>query len=751
MGKKKQTKSHLPSKSQNDESHAVPGTVEKKKAGPSIAAGKQALFSLIIFVVFFVGVEFILALSGVKPILLTEDPLVGFSSNVPLFVEQRRGDGTVILRTAKNKLTHFNDQAFPKTKRNHSYRIFTVGGSTTQGRPFDHKVSFGGWLQAFLDTAEPGRNWEVINAGGASYASYRVARLMQELAHYQPDLFIVYSGHNEFLEERSYGGLADTPSWAIDINSMLNSTRIYSGMKRLYDSWRPDSMQQARKRYEVSGEVDTILKYTYGPTSYSRDDELHKQIVSHYRLNLERMVLLARDAGAEIIFVTPATNLRDFSPFKSEHSEGVSDAAENRFNALFKQGYELHNSGKFQEALVAYRHALEIDDRYADLLFQMGRAHFDLKNYDEAEKYFWLAVDEDVAPLRMLSSMQENLVEIAEKHQVPLVDFQKILKSAYLPKYGHAVFGKEFFLDHVHTKIDGYQILGLGLFDKLIDLGIVSSDATLSASQINTVTQQVTSSMNKSDHYKSLFQLAKVLDWAGKFEAAQNLYLRHMELFGPQGDVYAQLGMVSAKRGHNAEAIDFFRKAIAAGHETPEVYIWLANTYRNQGNFSMAMQAYEDKLQLDGNKVEAHTFFGIQYAFQSDNESALDHFRQALQLDPEFLPARRNLVVTLFSLGEYDEALARGQVLLKSYPDEFRIHYVVARILQRQGDRDEAIRHYSEALRLAPDFKEAQDGLEEAKKRSNSRVSEGVGSESNARVRVESPGPDRIELLASIL
>jgi tetratricopeptide (TPR) repeat protein len=704
------------SKKQNDEVQIASGALQKKKGGQLIAVGKQLLFSLIIFVVFFGGIELILALSGVKPILLTEDPLVGFSSNVPLFVEQRQTDGTVILKTAKNKLDHFNDQAFPKTKQKNSYRIFTVGGSTTHGRPFDHKVSFGGWLQAFLNAAEPGRNWEVINAGGSSYASYRVAKLMQELVQYQPDLFIVYSGHNEFLEERSYGGLADLPSWVIDLDSMLNGTRTYSGMKRLYDSWRPDSMQQAKKRYEVSGEVDTVLKYTIGPTSYHRDDNLRKQIVSHYRLNLERIVLLARDAGAEIIFVTPADNLKDFSPFKSEHKEGVSSEAENRFNRSFEKGNNLHAAGKLYEALAAYRQALSIDERYADLLFQVGRVLFDLKNYAEAEKFFWRAIDEDVAPLRMLSSMQKSLVDVAESQTVPLVDFQQILRHEYSQKYDHAVLGNEFFLDHVHTNINGYRILGLGLFDKLINLGIVSSDATLSASQIETVTRQVTSSMSKSDHNKSLFQLARVLDWAGKFDAAQNLFLRHLEVFGPQGDVYAQLGMISAKKGNNAEAINYFRKAISDGYKNPEVYTWMANTYRNQGNFSLAMQAYEDKLQLDGNRVEAHTFFGIQFAYQGDNESALHHFKEALQLDPDFLPARRNLVVTLFSLKQYDEAMAKGQAILNGHPDEYRIHYVVGAILLRQGDKNEAIKHYSEALRLAPDFKEAQDGLKEAQK-----------------------------------
>jgi len=716
MGKKTVTRPRFQSSKEKDKAKSINTDRQEKNTGGLLAAGKHVLFSLIIVGGFFAGLEFFLAVVGVKPILLTEDPLVGFSSNVPLFVEQRDSSGRIVLRTAKNKLDRFNDQVFPKVKGENTYRIFTVGGSTTYGRPFNHKVSFGGWLQAFLEAAEPGTNWEVINAGGSSYASYRVAKLMQELVRYEPDLFIVYSGHNEFLENRSYGKLADLPAWVIELDSMLSGTRTYSGMKRLYDYWRPESLQRARKRYELSGEVDAVLNYTIGPTSYHRDDELRGQIADHYRLNLERMALVARDAGAEIIFVTPAENLKDFSPFKSEHRTGLSDDAKNLFNRFFEQGDKLYVAGKLHQALDEYRKALDIDERVADLHFRIGQVLFELKNYREAEKAFWRAVDEDVAPLRMLSSLQKNLVDVADSHDVPLVDFQQILKQVYLQNYGQPVPGSEFFLDHVHASIEGYRILGLELFNELADLGIVSSDDTLSATQIETVTRRVTSSLTSVDHNKSLFQLAKVLDWAGKFDAARTLYLRHLEVFGPAGDVYAQLGMVSAKMKNDAEAIDYLQKAIDAGYRKPDVFVWLANTYRNQGDHSKAVQAYKDKLEVDGNKVEAYTFFGIQHALQGDNEPALEEFKKALQLDPDFLPARRNLVITLFALNEYERALARGKAILKTHPDEFRIHYVVGAILLQKGQANEAKKYFSQALELAPEFKEAQDGLKKALK-----------------------------------
>ena len=119
---------------------------------------KQFVFVLIITAAFFGGLEMTLALFGIQPISSTEDPLVGFAGNNPLFVEDQQG-GKTILTTAKNKIDFFNPQTFPKLKQETSYRIFCMGGSTTFGRPYDDRTSFCGWLRSFLQAADPSRNW----------------------------------------------------------------------------------------------------------------------------------------------------------------------------------------------------------------------------------------------------------------------------------------------------------------------------------------------------------------------------------------------------------------------------------------------------------------------------------------------------------------------------------------------------------------------------------------------------------------
>ena len=74
---------------------------------------KKALFSLLTLVVFFGLIELVLVVIGVKPISYEEDPYVGFSSQIPLYVDAGSGGR---METSRNKLAYFNKQNFSKEK-----------------------------------------------------------------------------------------------------------------------------------------------------------------------------------------------------------------------------------------------------------------------------------------------------------------------------------------------------------------------------------------------------------------------------------------------------------------------------------------------------------------------------------------------------------------------------------------------------------------------------------------------------------
>lgn len=674
---------------------------------------KNILFTVITVSLFFAGLELVLAVSGVRPVLLSEDPLVGFADNVPLFVEAAAEDGSVILRTADNQIRWFNYQEFPQHKASTSYRIFCMGGSTTYGRPYSDRASFCGWLRTYLKAADPTRNWEVINAGGISFASYRVARLMDELSRYQPDLFIVYSGHNEFLEERSYGGLIDLPAWVINLNATLSGTRTYSVMKKLIDAMQPAVHAAAQQGSTLSGDVDEILNHSVGPDSYHRDDVLKQQIITHYRLNMRRMVRIARSAGADIVFVQPASNIKDMSPFKSEHKPGLDEQAKQEWQSLYERARELQDAGNADGALAVYRQALDIDDRYADLHYRIGQVLFELGRYDAAETAFRRAIEEDVVPLRILDSMQGIVAEVAAEENVPLIDFPGLIREAYLARYEHAIPGEEYFPDHVHTNIEGYRLLGLALFDQLVEQGVATPDASWGEARIEAVGQELIAGLDPRVEGRALLTLGRVLDWAGKHYEAYHLFQRALEILGPSPRLYDRLARSAFICGKYDESIHYLRETLAHYPGIPEVNTRLAILLEKQGAIDAAIEHCRAELEL--NPTDHYTHAGLANLLdrQGDDAGALRHYEIALELKPDYEYVLVKLAYLLIEHNRYDEALSHAQEALRINPEQHRAYIALGLIMKNRGEPEQAIEHFSQALRLQPGDEVARENLQQ--------------------------------------
>lgn len=674
---------------------------------------RNLLFTIIIVTGFFAITEFILGIAGVQPLLLTEDPLVGFADNIPQFIKTTRKDGVEMYVTPKNKLNMFNFQAFPVNKSENTYRIFCLGGSTTYGRPYTDRLSFCGWLRAYLHAADPATNWEVINAGGISYASYRVARMMNELRNYQPDLFIVYSGQNEFLEQRSYDALQKLPAWVINLDARLSGTRLYSAMKRTLDALRSATNEISVKRDELSGEVDEILNHTMGPESYSRDDNLRQEVILHYRLNLIRMSKIADSADADIIYIRPVANLRDMSPFKSEHRNNMDLDTLLQWQTLYRHALQLQREGKPDEALAKFRKALRLDDRYADLHFRIGLLLFTQHHYEKAEASFIRAIEEDVAPLRILPSMQQIVTDVADAEDAPLIDFQAMLKSVYREKYGHTVFGKEYFTDHVHTSYEGYDLLGMALFNQLVTQGTAHPDALWSEVRAKAVRQQIVAGIDPQDEAMSFVSLGSVLIWAGKYREAQAMFQRALEIRGDDDFLYLRLANIAMATGVPDEALYYLKKI----QSMPTVNTRLGIIMLQQEKADKAITYCEAEMQQHHESYMPHVCIAQALAKKGDFDSAQQHFERALELKPNKTVIHLQYASFLLDRQRYDEAIDHAREVLRINPADFQAHNTLAAIMLATGKLEQAGHHITEALRLQPGSDSAMHKLKQLQAR----------------------------------
>jgi tetratricopeptide (TPR) repeat protein len=609
--------------------------------------------------------------------------------------------------TARNKLGLFNPQRFGLDKDPDAYRIFCVGGSTTYGRPYNDMTSFCGWLRAMLPKADPTRKWEVINAGGISYASYRAAMLMEELIDYKPDLFIIYSGQNEFLEHRTYEQIISMPKALRGIGAITSKTRIYTVVKHIVERLSTKTTSTANEATDLLGEVNTILENTVGTEAYHRDRKLQEQIVEHYHYNLMRMIDIARSVDARAILVRPASKLRNCSPFKSQHRNGLSGTDLKKWQILFDSANKAYASGRWNDALEATNKAFAIDDQYADLYYLYGRVLWQLKRYDQAKKAFIRAKDEDICPLRALTTMENIVLEVATRQDVPLVDF-----IALTEKYSeHATAGEDLFLDHVHPTIEGNRLLALALLEMMSSQGIVHPAQTWNDMAMQQVKEGVESYLDTNTHAVALCNIAKLYAWCGKFEDGYRLALRAIEMSPTTAEAYSQAAVNVAGMRRIDEAINYCRQSLRLKPDSFEIHNYLGGMLAAQGKLNEAISHYRLALGIKGDYSKAHNNLGHALQSQGKLDEAIHHYRQALQAKPYSAKAHNNLGAALKSQGKIDEAIGHYYQALKTDPDYAEPHYNLALTFMAQSKLDEALGHFQQVRRIKGDWPEALAGI----------------------------------------
>lgn len=411
------------------------------------------LLAVVLGLLPFVLCEVTLRAIGVGEPTEATHPAIGFKAINPLF-ELNETAGRYEI--AKSRQAYFYPDSFASEKIAAEFRIFCLGGSTVQGRPYSIETSFTTWLELSLNAADPKRQWEVVNCGGVSYASYRLVPILKELLAFEPDLFVIYTGHNEFLEARTFADIR--PATTLSQVRTLNLLRsMWNGSSRLEGTGRPQQI--------LNAEVDALLDYRGGLADYHRDAAGQEAIARQYGENLKEMIDLARSANVPLVLMNPASNLKDTPPFKIEPRADLDEQEAMEFEHLLQRSRAPSDADEKLELLEA---AVDIDGQHAGARFLLAHAYLARNEVDEARKQFVHAKDEDVCPLRMIESFHDVLRSLAETTATPLIDVRGNFES----RATDGIPGDGFFLDHIHPSINNHQVIAQLLVEHLVGTGV---------------------------------------------------------------------------------------------------------------------------------------------------------------------------------------------------------------------------------------------------------------------------------------
>ncbi len=406
-----------------------------------------------------------------------DDPLVSLTGTQPLFVLDDANPSEPCWRIPEQRMNFFRPATFLATKPKHAKRIFVLGGSTVQGRPYETETAFSTWLQLRLQSTSPDTLIEVVNCGGVSYASYRVSRILSEVLTHEPDAIVLYTGHNEFLESRSYADALTMPEsqqWVSRIASKLRTVReirrwLASGTKT----------EAVDLRSQMSAEVDTRLDHSDGLAQYHRDVSWRGEVEQHFAGTLQRMVAACQKARVPIIVCVPASDLVKTSPFKIENEPSFAGETQAEFDAAWGKATGTTADLSQAERMAECKKCLKLDPDHAGANYLLGLWAYNDGKSDIARDYLVCARDNDVCPLRATSPIVEAVRQTIREFDLPYVDVPKLLdhRNARDLPIPDSIPDPQRFVDHVHPTIGGHQMIADAVALELERMGWPEADA----------------------------------------------------------------------------------------------------------------------------------------------------------------------------------------------------------------------------------------------------------------------------------
>ncbi len=674
---------------------------------------RDVLIGLLVCIVFFALVEAGLRILGIPAPDPGEDPFVGFSGTKPLY-EVKNG----IASTASSKLRLFNSASFAVEKPLNTTRVFCFGGSTTYGHPFDGRTAFPRWLQDHLRAASPEKNFEVINAGGISYASYRIVPLIKECLTFRPDLMVIYMGHNEFLERRNYRGLFEQGQGLVTVRSLLEESNTYQALKRLLlpllrslgIGTRPGGNNEAtsnRKRPTtrdpgrtgpakpiLEEEVTAILDRSGGLDLYHRDEEFSRGVVTHFTHNLRTIIRLCTNQGVPVIVVDPPSNLKDFSPFKSEHGADLVASEKSSLEGQLQTAIQLVNKNAGMEALRILDECIGKDPLYAEYYYWKGKALLELGRPSEARESFVKAKDLDVCPLRCLSDISQAILNVAQEERALLIRFREILHRRLSEKEDpFGIPGNESFLDHVHPTIAMHQFVAELILEKVIENSLTKPSVTLSSQDRAEIYDQGMNALDKRFFLTRDLNLAKTLRWAGKKQEARAALENIAASLDDNAEIHQIMGSFLLEDGERDKAVEEYRKAVKLSGDDPPMIFSLAVVCQNIGLKDEAVEAYGKLIRGDNTVPDAFANLAIIRLEEGKVDEALKLIKTGLNAHPDSSVLFGPHGLALAMSGKASEAIPWMLRAVDAEPGATKHLYNLAGMYSLEGNTAEAL-HY---------------------------------------------------------
>jgi len=300
-----------------------------------------------------------------------------------------------------------------KEKKENSFRIFVVGASSAAGYPYLSSASFSKFIRKKLEILYPQKVIEVANFSMSAINSYTIRDLMPELLKKQPDMILIYLGHNEYYGALGVGSLESLGSSRFVVNTTLwlNKFKVVELLRSF--------IKELSKLFSSEDEIigGTMMAQLAQDKLIEYNSKIYWDGINQFEGNLRDILSMCKEANVPVIASTVASNLKDQKPFVS-----VKDS----------------------------------DYPAADKIFLTAENKLQTGDADSAKGLFIYAKELDALRFRAPEEINKTIVQLCKEFNYPFVRSDSLLN--FFSQDG--IVGNNLMTDHLHPNVKGYQLIG---------------------------------------------------------------------------------------------------------------------------------------------------------------------------------------------------------------------------------------------------------------------------------------------------
>ena len=363
----------------------------------------------------------------------------------------------------------FGRHALTRSKAAGSFRILSIGESTTFGAGYDPALNPAGPTASYSRFLEErlrsgyGRMVEVVNCGRNGYDSHDWASLAAELDAFVPDLLVLYVGHNE-LKVPNLLGVIEPAVARISRSRLLQ--RLFGAPQREFIA--PPSL--------LVGPVLSAEQRRFAGALFAD--------------GVDALLDAAQTCGIPALVCLPASNVLDHRPRCSIIAAGADAEARQATVAaagrewedgalpdLAAAGADSSARGAARATLAAIDDLLQREPAAAILHFRRGRLLLALGDRDGAAAAIQRSQELDDLPERASPDLVALLRQRADAFHVSTVD----VAARFERESERGIAGDDLFYDYCHPRLFGHWLIADELLQAIIAARWIAAPAEFHA------------------------------------------------------------------------------------------------------------------------------------------------------------------------------------------------------------------------------------------------------------------------------